>query len=115
MSQKITIEIPDELMERRWYIFAGLECMYIRQPDGKVYKKTTRCNRCGKCCRDPGPYFPTYKPDVPEAEGHDYCAFCDFGGVEGWLCTNPSVPFGCKKDAVGKLPHSECVITFEEI
>lgn len=49
---KIEIEIPDFVPPQRIiYIFAGIEKIgWIEPNTRKIFVKTSRCSRCGKCC-----------------------------------------------------------------
>lgn len=111
MSRKIEIEVPEWGEKCRVYIFIGRECYALSEPDGTLYIKTERCNKCGKCCRNPGPLFPTY---VPEGEECEYCVHCTRVSNDEWECTNPIVPFSCLKDSGRKLPHPECVMKYKK-
>ena len=112
MSKRtITIEVPDWGEERRVYIFLGRECYALSEADGTLYVKTERCNRCGKCCRNPGLQFPKY---IPEGEDQEYCAYCIRMPNGEWECENPLTPFGCLKDSGRKLPHPECVMKYKK-
>lgn len=49
---RIEIEIPEFVPpERILYIFAGMEKIgWIEPHTRKVFVKTSRCSRCGRCC-----------------------------------------------------------------
>lgn len=110
--RKITIEIevPEDAEGRTFYGFLGRECFVIVTPQDEVYVKNDRCVRCGKCCRNPGNFFPEYKPD---GKGFFICAHCD-EEIDGWQCRNQGVPFGCLRDEYNAKNHPDCNITYRK-
>jgi len=96
---KITIEIPDFVPpERIIFILAGIEKIgYIEPHTRKVFVKTSRCSRCGKCCTK------IECEKLSKEPGIDAPHKCNLGDMRPFIC--------CVSDST--LP--ECTSKYEEL
>jgi len=85
----------------------------VYEPEEKQwYRKTVRCNRCGKCCL--GPLADDWFQGTQMIDGVEYCGAIKEAGGEYW-CEAKQAPFGCAMDSPHRLPHPECVMEYEKI
>jgi len=113
---KINIELPDWAEGRRCYVFLGRECYAIREPDGNLWIKKARCNKCGKCCMKPVKNWPL-GTKMMEIDGKKVkvCKYLKQAGKE-YLCqAGFAGPFSCCKDSIQRLAHPDCSIRYEKI
>jgi len=110
---KITVDIPDWAKERRIYLFLGRECWMIWER-GTIYKKTMRCDQCGRCCMN---LDESWDLGTKVEKGIRMCKFLEYQRDGTWICRNKLVPFNCIK--AESLPGREftvdCIMKMEEV
>ena len=106
---KITLEIPDSLVDQRLLLIAGnRELIAKKAPDESFWLvKTTRCNMCGECCMDIGKNW-AFPPDeegkCPKLEKDE----------DKWKCkAGHNTPVRCIPDPL-KVNAPNCCITYEK-
>ncbi len=114
--RKLTIEFPDWAEGKPIHIFvAGESYMHVGE-DGVVYRKISRCRRCGECCQmEMGDrwIYPKY-----EIDGRTYCVYVKKMDDGTFQCTNSLCPFECCSDNPSNRKHKgkanpECSIEYE--
>jgi len=110
---KITLDLPDWIFLHNVRVFAGIELVARLFKDGQWEIKTTRCNKCGKCCMG-------FKADArhifPIVDGH--CVHLHKephlpGTQPQYLCAlSVNRPFGCS----AVTPQADyCIVRFDTI
>lgn len=110
--EKILLEIPDWAEERKVYIFLGRECFMVKDHDKKWYKKTVRCNLCGKCCKD---LKDNWHLGLQVIDGETYCSKIKKVANQFWCEAGPAGPFSCVSDSPTGFQPKGCVLEYEEI
>lgn len=113
----IKLPIPDWAEGKPITIMAAREPFLIYLPHtGKWYKKTGRCNMCGKCCRDVGEKFP-WRDEAGDCKflKREVWNFPPYNGKEVFICTNYYVPIICGIHLSPVKPHPECSIEYQEV
>jgi hypothetical protein len=111
--EKFIVEIPERFKERRFTVTAGSEVYMIREPDGSVYRKTIRCNLCGKCCENPGL---NWHLGVMDIDGKKYCAQIKKVNNEFFCEGGFKIPAVCNMELPKKAPcHPECIMEYAKI
>lgn len=94
---KLEIELPEWTDDLHIWVIAGQEPIYFRirkkEEDGTIthtlYRKTSRCSICGKCCRNLNPDHLFVKEDGT-------CQFLEDVGAGQFECHMPfGMPWGC--------------------
>jgi len=110
MGRKFLVEVPDWATDRRVYIFLGRESFMISEPDGSLYKKTSRCNLCGKCCE----VLDNWYLGTKEIDGKTYCKYVNKVG-NMWFCEGGNkASFSCCSDSPNQQPNEDCVIRYQK-
>lgn len=109
MSVNINIDLPSWVNERTLRVFAGIEPVAYRLPDGKWNVKVDQCNMCGKCCmnlnkRHPFPVIGGQCIHLKKRPGNNPRFEC-FLRIQR--------PFGCCVGIPTNIP--ECTVKYEEI
>lgn len=116
-SNGINIPVPEWARGRQIVVMAGREPFLVYSPEkGKWYRKTVRCNLCGKCCRNIGMNWP-WRNESGDCGylKREVWNFPPFGGREVFICTNPLSPVSCVFSNVPGRPHPDCCIEYEEV
>ena len=89
---KLEIDIPEWAEKKNLFVFAGMEMLAFRYVGQKIHLKTSRCDKCGDCCRNIKGDFP------PQTDG--VCDFlkdtvCSLGTSRPFSCGFPNTRFEC--------------------
>ncbi len=116
--KKLTIEIPDWAEGKQIHVFIAKESYMHVGDDGTVYRKTVRCDRCGKCCRmHPDGFWIYPKYEIDEIT---YCVHCEKRPNGTFDCMSPVAHLGCCTDNPSNRKHkgkghTECCIEYEKL
>ena len=118
-KRKLTIEIPDWAEGRPINIFVQRESYMHVGRDGTVYKKTVRCDMCGKCCRLHPDSSWSWRVGTKILDDQVYCKYT-YKESDEFHCRNSLAPFSCCSDNPSNRKHKgkshlECCIEYEVV
>ena len=108
---RIELDLPDWIENHAIYIMSGISLVAFRNKDGKWNVKTSKCNRCGKCCMSLGD-----KHIFPTINGQCIHLKKEPGDNDQWLCgLSIARPFSCCIGVPNKTEHPYCTEHYEEV